>query len=373
MTPRAFLVLLLPAVACQAPADDSDTWTFDEVDPPSWLPPYTVSGEASGHTLVNLAVGAGGSQHGLVLFDPRGNPVWALSLDGHSGSIDVDATWQDDGTVLIGGAATARRVDQSGATLWRADPRWGSHHDTALTSDDTVLSLVDTDNEDPDGEAILGVRLEELDPETGELLWSWDSQDAVDAGELVPYPGRSDAFHANAVAPTRDGDDLLVSLKATSQILRLDVETGGLDWILGADGDFELREGHGPGDPADWFSGQHDPDWSEHGLVVFDNGDDRDGDTPTRVGVYDIDEDTLEARLSWTWSEPGWHEPIGGGADWLTDGGVLVASGHCDHCAGAGTSASSFVAELPAGGGEPVWRLQFDDSTTQLYRAQRID
>ena len=90
-----------------------------------------------------------------------------------------------------------------------------------------------------------------------------------------------------------------------------------------------------------------------------------------RVSEYQLDLDTREATLLWSWTEPGWYEPVIGDADYLPNGNVLVTRGHvwCYEF----TPGHSALIELEPGTDRVVWRLDYDTQSNGIFRSERYD
>ncbi len=178
----------------------------------------------------------------------------------------------------------------------------GDHHEFLITDRDTALILIYGEVESDlsslggpiDGRVIEGI-VQEIDMETGEVLFEWHSLDHVGLEESyanlsIDYSGSFDYFHINSI-DVDDDDNLLVSARKTSAVYKIDRETGEVIWRLdGKKSDFEM----GPGSRTAY---QHDALRQPDGTVtIFDNGD---------PGVYEqsygrvlsLDTDNLTANL----------------------------------------------------------------------------
>ena len=116
--------------------------------------------------------------------------------------------------------------------------------------------------------------VQEIDIETGAVLFEWHSLGNVSLDATVSKPPKNgatwDYFHVNSVA--EDGDSLLVSARKVSTIYRIDRRTARIRWRLRGDGqkaganDFRV----GPGAR---FGYQHDVQRLPNGdISLFDNG-----------------------------------------------------------------------------------------------------
>ena len=122
-----------------------------------------------------------------------------------------------------------------------------------------------------DGRVLDGIA-QEVDIETGEVLFEWHSLDHVGVEESYyravagSRAGRFDYFHINSIDPYPDGY-LTISARRTSTVYKVDRTTGEVVWRLGGkNSDFEM----GPGTRTDW---QHDARRHPDNIItIFDNG-----------------------------------------------------------------------------------------------------
>lgn len=123
---------------------------------------------------------------------------------------------------------------------------------------------------------------QEVDVETGNVLFKWQSLDHVGPSESYVGPSTTeisgsgeepespwDYFHINSI-DKNDAGDYLVSARHTSAIYKISGKDGHIEWRLnGAKSDFRLVDCH--------FSFQHDARWisdndDETMISIFDNG-----------------------------------------------------------------------------------------------------
>jgi hypothetical protein len=172
---------------------------------------------------------------------------------------------------------------------------------------------------------ILGQTLVEVTPE-GEVAFEWSALDHYQRSDFVmddmliwDNTMLYDVIHANSIDVDSDGN-YLVSIRHTSQVLKVDRQTGDVIWALGKNGDFTFID-----DSANGFSHQHDAHWLENGhLLLFDNGNDY-ANPVSNVVEYEIDEQSLEVRLVWAYSTEDHHfAPNRGSAQRLPNGNTLI-------------------------------------------------
>lgn len=185
-------------------------------------------------------------------------------------------------------------------------------HDMRITPEGTALITIYAPyvwNQGPVGGPANGLTLaavvQEIDIETGLVLYEWNSLDHVTLEEaMIPRQegvGRYyDYFHINSIS--LDDDNLILSARDTWTIYKIDRVTGEIIWRLGgADSDFEMAEGTG-------FRFQHDANRMSNGSIsLFDNasGDQEDNGTIASRGlVLDLDMDTMRCTLGAEYIHP---------------------------------------------------------------------
>ncbi|KAK5162811.1 uncharacterized protein LTR77_011183 [Saxophila tyrrhenica] len=205
----------------------------------------------------------------------------------------------------------AYNVSAVGDRLW-ADP-----HECKITSDNTALLIAynhtsaDTSNTNVAdlGPYIVDAIIQEVDVESGELLFQWRASDHfADDNEYLktsydaPFARHSkkyrDYFHMNSVDKLANGD-LLVSIRHTHSFMRIEKDTGDILWAFGGTStDFkDLSNGE-----AD-FKWQHDARWIDEGrglLGLFDNALSENSwyDAPYSLGkIIHLDTENRTAEL----------------------------------------------------------------------------
>ena len=121
--------------------------------------------------------------------------------------------------------------------------------------------------------------IEEVTPE-GDQVFFWTSYDHVYLGDCMEDQFPAHYSHLNSLQLV-DGEDLVISLRNCSQILRIDGTTGEVQWRLGSskrrDVEWEALGLQPPlriiGDPYVEFCGQHSAKLMPNGhLLLYDNG-----------------------------------------------------------------------------------------------------
>nr|MBA3379713.1 aryl-sulfate sulfotransferase [Chloroflexia bacterium] len=179
-------------------------------------------------------------------------------------------------------------------------------HECLLTPRGTTLVIVynpvrwnhTSGGGDEDGTALDGI-VQEIDIETGRVLFEWHSLDHIALDEAIGEPPEDsdvpwDYFHLNSIEEDASGN-LILSARHTNGIYKIERTTERVLWRLnGTRSDFEMGEGTP-------FAYQHDARVHPNGeLTLFDNAEsdqDREGEIPSRGMVLRLDEEGKTATL----------------------------------------------------------------------------
>src|ERR671913_1492212 len=343
---RVAKVRLLPSVSS---APSKGVWSFRSR--PAQSPPVVevtkqTPDTAPGYILVAPEEGGAG-QGGSLTVDNRGQVVWFRPLQGSQGRVMNLKMQSYRGKPVLTWIETVPGeyviLDSSYreiARLTAGNGYNGDHHEFHISPQDTALiTIYDAVPRDlssvggsKDGLAWQGI-LQELDIETGEVLFEWHSSDHVDLDETYATPlqdGRTgiDYFHLNSIDVEPD-NNLLVSARETSAVYKIDRKSGEIIWRLGGKkSDFQM----GPGTR---FAFQHDarrlPDGTisifDNGSLVFENG------TPkaveeSRAIVLELDEERMRASLVREYTHPDkQYADAAGNMQVLPNGNVFVGWG----------------------------------------------
>jgi Arylsulfotransferase (ASST) len=294
---------------------------------------------AAGYTLTRPIQGADATYP--MILDRNGVPVWwgpkqhaflsQITSDGHIVSV-LDSGAEE--RTLAGGLV--RSVPISGGVA--------DGHDFALLPNGHFVLIATivksgvnlTSIGGPAGTSVFDQVIEEIDPGTGNVVWTWDPMDhiAFDAmdpqwrpgfitGGAAPY----DVFHWNSIQYT--GDGYLLSFRHLDAVYKIDATTGDVAWKLG--GTPEPASLSVVDDPVftggSHFGGQHDARLLADGTVsLHDNGTNL-GRAPRAVR-YSIDTGAKTATLVETVTDPGISSSFCcGSARKVADGDWLVGWG----------------------------------------------
>ena len=308
-----------------APFPPDGVWTFRSR--PNLNPPVVeVDTEASDDTApgyIFVAPEKGGAgKGGSMIIDDRGQVVWFHPLRGPYGrTMNFETqtyqgravlTWGQTPGVYVIFDASYREI----ASFRAANGYNGDHHEFLISPQDTALITIynavprdlSSVGGSKNGLAWQGI-LQELDIETGEVLFEWHSIDHVDLDETYATPlqdGRTgiDYFHINSIDVDHD-NNLLISARETSAVYKIDRKTGEVMWRLGGKkSDFEMGEGAR-------FAFQHDarrlPDGNisifDNGTTVFENGV-PEAVEESRGIALELDEQKMSAALVGEYTHP---------------------------------------------------------------------
>jgi Arylsulfotransferase (ASST) len=343
--------------ANERPSQDKELQHF--VSRPDLTPPkVTLRHVAPDHKLQYLFLGianSGPGQGGAMIMDTTGELVWFAADTGrYQSKMDFQRqiyqgkpvlTWFE-GRVVAGGygegvAKIADDTYEITHTIHGHNGLQVDEHEFNISPRGTAL--VSAFNKQPydlsrlggpkNGWLLSGVA-QEIDIETGKLLFEWDSLDHVGFDETyLPVEGGHgskmkpyDYFHINTIAEAGDGD-LLIGARNTWCVYKVSRKTGEITWRLnGKKSDFAMG-------PRSEFYWQHDT--RLHGpntLTVFDDG--YDGVLPkneneSRALILNVDYDRMLVTLVKQFTHP--HELVlskaMGNAQLLPDGGMFVGWG----------------------------------------------
>jgi len=348
---------------------------------PDWIRLPELTGDPAlsegGYTLVNHFLnGKAVDEQKLLIFDREGRIRWYHTV--RDDITAVDATYVGDGNVLYGGGfgGPPTLVDMALHQVFQgAQPTIGvsHHHDVEMLPSGRIAGLVTTRNQG-DGAEFTGFGVEIIDVPSGELVWSYDSQIAIDAGELTE--GSNDPWHANALQVIEENgvlQDVYVNLRDLNHLVRIDPESKRITSVLGPGGDFALVDGRGDPAPSDqWFDFPHAPEVRGDRVLFYDNRNNAPASDTSRAVELTLDRGAATAQVSWEWTERDFREQAWGDVDTLSTGDVLVTIAHCDHCQISDDASRSAVVEVDRDSTEVLWRLTWPEAADGIYRADRI-
>ncbi len=339
---------------------------------PAAFPAITVHDHGLGaqdHVLLGI-LHYGTNFSAAVIVDRRGRLEW-YRLGGAPSTFGLDFERTPTGSYTVFQSGTAGFFEELDLTS-KLLRRWtapGSAlgldgHEFSIGADGHALALVPTVHTDDTrpfratGAAaanVLGVEIHDLAPD-GSGLRRWSSWPAIGLDETTAdvFAAASeplDALHPNSLSRLADGN-LLLSLRHTDTVLKIDAATGKILWRLGGvRSDFRFV-----GDPAGGFSHQHYVRELGNGdLLLLDNGNLHDP-PGSRAVEYRLDEAAHTATRVWEYDDPlAGFSLAAGSAQRLGNGHTLVSWGFTGQ-----------VAEVDAAGAA-LWNLGV--AGCMVYRA----
>ena len=314
-----------PLPGAPAPPEEG-VWSFrsrPDLSPPAVEVATEASqGVAPGYIFLAPEKGGAAGKGGSMIIDDGGQVVWFYPLRGPYGrTMNFQTQTYQGKDVLTWGQTPGEYVifDSSYrkiASFTAANGYNGDHHEFLISPQDTALITIynavphdlSSVGGSKDSLAIQGI-VQELDINTGEVLFEWRSIDHVGLDETYVRPSEDhypgiDYFHLNSIDIEPDGN-LLLSARETSALYKIDRNTGEVMWRLGGKkSDFEMAEGT-------HFAFQHDarrlPDGTisifDNGSLIFENG------TPkaleeSRAIILELDEERMRATLVREYTHP---------------------------------------------------------------------
>jgi Arylsulfotransferase (ASST) len=288
-----------------------------ELSPPAIEITAQAHDTAPGYIFVAAKKGAG--QDGPMIVDDQGQLVW-FSKNRYATDFKVQTyqgelvlTWWEGKVVAGHGVGEYVIFNSSYREINRVragNGYEGDLHEFYITPEDTALltAYVPTQTDlspisgSEDGAVWDGIA-QELDIETGEVLFEWRSLDHVGVEETYREPPQDpstplDYFHINSIDIDFDGN-FLISAKGTSAVYKVERESGKIVWRLGGKkSDFEMGSGTR-------FAYQHDARLQRDGTItIFDNGASPRVHEQSRGIVVELDMDEMSATLVREFTHP---------------------------------------------------------------------
>ena len=295
-----------------------------DLRPPDIEVSADLSGTAPGYIFVSPKKGPGEqapTQDAPLIVDAGGEPVWFHPLqDAKADAFNFEVQAYKGETVLTWWEGHHTGYGQGEYVIFDRSYREiervragngyeGDHHEFVITPEDTALITIYSEvrrdlsgvGGPVDGAVLEGI-VQEIDIETGEVLFEWHSLEHVELEESLYRPppdleSAFDYFHINSVDPHPDGY-LTISARRTSAVYKVSRETGEIIWRLGGKkSDFAM----GFGSRTDL---QHDARHHPGGIItIFDNGA-LDEDVHSRAAVVQVGEDGMIATLVGEYTHP---------------------------------------------------------------------
>jgi hypothetical protein len=272
---------------------------------------------AAGYIFVAFKEGAGG--HGPIIIDDSGQVVWFgkyrsardFKVQYYRGRPVL--TWWEGKVTAGHGVGEYVIFDDSYREMARVragNGYRGDLHEFLITPEDTALLVAYAPRRTDlspigglkDGMAWEGI-VQEVDIETGEVLFEWHSLEHVGIEEsYIELPEDPDYlydyFHINSIDVEPDGN-LLLCARNTWTVYKVDRKSAEVLWRLGGKkSDFEM----GPGTQSAY---QHDARRQRDGTItIFDNGAHPKVHDRSRGIVVELDEEKMSAKRLREYTSP---------------------------------------------------------------------
>ena len=282
-------------------------------------------------------------QSGPMILDPQGRLIWFTPVQGWTANLEVQSyrgqpvlTWWQGKTptsepedVILN---TAYRLV---AILHGGNGLVPDLHEFQITPQGTALidAVGEVNHYDltsvggPDEATVYNDVIQEVNIQTGQVLWQWNSLDHVPVSASYkppPASGPYDYFHLNSIQQLPDGD-LLVSARDTWSVYLINKKTGKITWTLGGKhSSFHFA-------PGARFQWQHDARLVGQTLTLFDDGWGGPPLPETRSSsamTLHVDTTTMTASLVHRYTHsPSVSTGTQGSAQTLPDGNLFVGWG----------------------------------------------
>ncbi len=393
--------------------DDTDQTFTTSGWPAANLPVITASTSAgqtpqSGVELLSLVSGSSDTMTPAVT-DLAGNIIWAYNGGVGAGTVLNPIKLMPNGDFLMnfdengpdGGGSLMQEIDLADNVKWQMTGTdlnnalaaanaagtchgdgcnvtvIGTHHDFAMLPNGHLIVLASL-SQVVSGTTVTGDVVIDLD-QNHNPVWTWNEFDHLDTTRQgISWP---DWTHTNAVVYSPSDNDLIVSIRDQSWIIKIDYNngngTGNILWTLGYQGDFTLVNGT---DPVDWPYASHDVNVISSNssgtfqVTMFDNGDNRvlnsNGEecstTPactSQVPIFQLDESAKTATIEWLDDLAPTYSFWGGSSRVLANGDIEF-----DECALSPSQIFEVTKTTPP---VTVWQMQVAGGQN-AYRATRI-
>lgn len=274
---------------------------------------------APGYIFATPAKGAG--QYSPMVLDNQGEPVWfdyskdrqVRDFRAQSYKGEPMLTWWEGEVNKIYGIGEYMMLDISYREIARLEAGngySGDLHEFKITPRDTALITIYNqarrDSSPLDGSKgipVLEGIAQEIDLETGEVLFEWCSLDHVGVEESYSERPKKpweafDYLHINSIDVDHD-ENFLISARNTWAVYKIDRNSGEIMWRLGGKrSDFEMGPGTG-------MAFQHDARRQDDGTItIFDNGAAPDVHARSRNIVVELDLNEMKANLVREYTHP---------------------------------------------------------------------
>ncbi|MFX0054611.1 MAG: aryl-sulfate sulfotransferase [Promethearchaeota archaeon] len=204
----------------------------------------------------------------------------------------------------------------------------------------------------------------------GNLVWSLDVSEFITPEMWCPYGdlfgGYPDITHSNTLFYDADEDMIYYNARNVNTFYKIDHKTGEVIWGLGEYGNFTMYDSFGVEVDHLFFHPHSLERVDDNTFILFDNdhhNQNFEGNHKSRMIEITIDEDTMEAHLTWAWRGTDIHWSfLWGDADRLPNGNRLGVFGAASR---PGYEHGAHLIEVTEEG-DIAWQFTF--RTNELYR-----
>lgn len=205
------------------------------------------------------------------------------------------------------------------------------HHDVEYNPVTNTFLTLENYVREINGHDVLFDKIVELNV-TGGVLWTWDTYDYLNISEAGPFNETAvyndetvkDFTHSNAIQWDYTESIVYLNIRHLNTFYKINKTTGKLIWSCGEHGNFTLLDANGRKVPALWFGSHALREVQPDVFIMFDNDFDNEtnpNNAQSRMLEVSLNEQTMTARVSWSWTAPkGYWSPYWGKADRLPNG-----------------------------------------------------
>ncbi|MHA1446431.1 MAG: aryl-sulfate sulfotransferase [Candidatus Heimdallarchaeaceae archaeon] len=311
----------------------------------------------------------------IVITDLDGNIIIERGISSEPLLADQSIEFINSTTLIYG--------DYGGAKLWNIETNvtvnlyFEGHHEIEMDHLRDTYFTLDSYEVDINEKTYLFDLINEYNS-TGHLIRSIDTRNYVELWQTCPFEDELailDLTHANSLVFDEDEDMMYLNCRSTNTFYKIDHQTGDLIWGLGEHGNFTMYDIYGNQRDYLFFHSHSLEKIGDDRFLLFDNDFHNQTDAMnrhSRLVEITIDEDKMQANVTWEWFAPtDYWSIIWGDCDLLPNNNKLGVFGHTAYL---GESQGSKAIEV-SNEGEIVWKLFSpieEDELYEYYRMERI-
>ncbi|MFX1537620.1 MAG: aryl-sulfate sulfotransferase, partial [Promethearchaeota archaeon] len=251
------------------------------------------------------------------------------------------------------------------------------HHDYECNPNSNTIFTLNTYNPEINGTKYVFDIIKEFNL-TGELVWSLNTMSFISHTQWCPYHdtisgGKRDLTHGNTVFYDVEEDMIYYNSRNTNTFYKINHTSKDILWGLGEYGNFTLYDKYGRVRDNLFYHAHALEKVDEYTFILFDNDHHNQTDSnseKSRILEITIDEATMTANESWSWTGPKeYYSFYWGDADRLPNGNRLGAFGTKTH---PNTDIGARLVEVNDVG-EIVWEMNFPNSDDYIYGVYNME